>query len=527
MAAAQSLAATNAKNYYHGFCDWENAGVKGFMGCQYPTLTPINCQYPGCTNLVHHLCQIACQTILEDESDSISTYCTLHCPVYSAYDKKVQQRVRSDMQRHSDMAVGGGETLSELDEILFGSADGDQNDMVITDDSVTVISEALGPRLFLSGDDCDTDDDEFSNYCGDSDDAGSEAELFDAATEFHNEENLIDDVYGVSFELTGTPFVIPGTPLGWIPPGPPMHWEYDPPDGVPPPEDTDNPGGWNYYSFAPKFKAGKGGRKYVGHESPAGAIVLPADDDGNRMINGWKLHYQGWKADSFDKTTYVRDDAAYGNLKPKSRAGFLDADVLRKHGLTADRMAKDPFFFFQLLFPICNPKQSGIKDDHRMPYFTHASTCTNIYATAQGGGSGLGHSWNNATVDELVKWTGIPIYNGALDGNAGSIHARWDKSDARYSAEMSKTMTKSRFKEIKRFFKLNNNFLHTKKKGDEGYDPCVKFDLPYKVLIHNMNNVTGQADLDCTLDESTWGFGGYGGDCVSRLINKPVNRGMF
>ena len=76
------------------------------MGCNFPNLQPINCQHPGCTLLVHHLCQIACQTCLGVESDSISTYCTIHCPVYSEYDKTVSQRVRSDMQRDSDMPGG-------------------------------------------------------------------------------------------------------------------------------------------------------------------------------------------------------------------------------------------------------------------------------------------------------------------------------------------------------------------------------------------------------------------------------------
>jgi hypothetical protein len=161
-----------------------------------------------------------------------------------------------------------------------------------------------------------------------------------------------------------------------------------------------------------------------------------------------------------------------------------------------------------------------------MPYFTHASRCTNIYASAQGGGSGVGHEWTNASAPELVKWTAIPIYNGALDGNAGSINARWDKSDGRFNAEISKAMSKTRWRDIKHNFKLNNNYLYTKKKGDDGYDPTSKYDLPYKALIHNMNNVTKRGDMDVTLDESTWGFGGYSGECGGRLINKPVARGM-
>ena len=63
--------------------------------------------------------------------------------------------------------------------------------------------------------------------------------------------------------------------------------------------------------------------------------------------------------------------------------------------------------------------------------------------------------------------------------------------------------------------------------GDEGYDPCQKFDLIYKVLIHNTNYITKHADLDAMINESTWGFGGFSGDCGGRLINKPVSRGEF
>ena len=74
---------------------------------------------------------------------------------------------------------------------------------------------------------------------------------------------------------------------------------------------------------------------------------------------------------------------------------------------------------------------------------------------------------------------------------------------------------------MKRNFKLNNNMLHTTNKAEEGYDPCVKYGMVYRALVHNMNNVTKLADLDNALDESTWGFGGYTGPCGSRLINKP------
>jgi hypothetical protein len=40
-----------------------------------------------------------------------------------------------------------------------------------------------------------------------------------------------------------------------------------------------------------------------------------------------------------------------------------------------------------------------------------------------------------------------------------------------------------------------------------------------------MNYLTLRADSDGTIDETTWGFGGYGGEAVGRLMNKKVTKG--
>ncbi len=137
---------------------------------------------------------------------------------------------------------------------------------------------------------------------------------------------------------------------------------------------------------------------------------------------------------------------------------------------------------------------------------------------------GLSHDWVGVTAPELVKWTACPLRNGALDGKPSTLTARWKRDDPQYDSCMDNSISVTRFKMIKQFFKLNNNLMDPKK-GDAGYDPCAKYDFIYKVLIHNMNYVMRHADLDATIDESTWGFGGYMGDCGSRLINKPVSRG--
>jgi len=433
------------------------------------------------------------------EPDSIATLCRLHHPVYF-------QSVRE--------VIHGDE--SEIESII---------EDVIAEEFETM-EATMNENEKNDGND-DSDDDsstESGDYNGDSDDDGSEAEIHDSGTQFEGEEPTIDDIYGVELVPGEDDGGILGAPEGWVPPGPPPGWSYEPKNGAPPEEEIDNPGNWNLFSFAAKHATSS--RRYEGHFTPANAKVVNPDLSGNRKVKDWSFFYRGWTAGTFEKSTYARGDAKQGNLKPLSRRGSLDVDVLRKHGLTADRMTNDPLFFYQLLFPFCDPKKSGVEDDNRMPYYTLATICTNVYAAGQGAGSGVGHEWKSVNVAQLVHWTGVPIRNGALDGKPGTIYARWNGNDPRYDPYIDNAMSKSRWKILKRYFKLNNN-LQDKTKGDAGYDPCTKYDLVYKALVHNMNYVTKWADLDVTVDESTWGFGGYMGDCGARLINKPVSRGMF
>lgn len=42
-----------------------------------------------------------------------------------------------------------------------------------------------------------------------------------------------------------------------------------------------------------------------------------------------------------------------------------------------------------------------------------------------------------------------------------------------------------------------------------------------------MNNVTARADLDQTIDESTWGFAGFLAEAGGHLLNKPVSKGKY
>jgi hypothetical protein len=67
--------------------------------------------------------------------------------------------------------------------------------------------------------------------------------------------------------------------------------------------------------------------------------------------------------------------------------------------------------------------------------------------------------------------------------------------------------------------------MEERKSGEDGYDPCIKYDYIYHCLVHNMNYATEHTDLDGTIDETTWGFSGYSGDAGGRLMNKPQSKG--
>lgn len=315
-----------------------------------------------------------------------------------------------------------------------------------------------------------------------------------------------------------------GAPDGWEPPGPPPTFlgyvpKFDAPKTF---EEVDNPAGWDAWMFDAVYK----NKKYSHHETPSGAKVVTANAVGVREVNGWNFHYNGWEADDFDKQTYVRGNAKRGDIKSKDRKGCLDVQTLKKHGV-CPKTLKDPLFILQLLLPIHDPRRTGIENDGRMPYFTEARAHTNSYAVSTKGWGGMyGHTADSQLVSEaeLVRWTAVPILNGAREGKPGSLHRRWMKNDKEFDEHVAESMTMTRFREIKSVFKLNNNWT-TPERGSPGYDPCNKYDYIFKTVCHNMNYLTEEAEADCALDESTWGFSGYCGDTGGRLMNKPIGKG--
>ena len=199
--------------------------------------------------------------------------------------------------------------------------------------------------------------------------------------------------------------------------------------------------------------------------------------------------------------------------------------MLRKHGLNAEQMCHDPLFFYQLLFPFCAPSDSGVPDDHRMPCYSNVSVFPNMYAMWKGAGSGYGHDFTPVLIPELVHQAGVPLCNGAFDGKLATLFHRWKEHNPQYDHVIAENMYLQQWHQIKHYFKLSMG-IEEKKRGEAGYNPCVKYNYIYRsCLVHNMNYMTEHADLDNRIDEITWGFSGFFGNAGWRLMNKPKSKG--
>ena len=551
-------------------CDWAKRPGSRVCFSVYGDSTLVKCCRSNCNVTFHHGCQAMWECDNDAESDGCLKLCRHHHPHYSMKQSAAAKSTPATTM-HSTAVQDLATTMTEL----FPTATGTVTELLPADTLHThqspAISELTGgasallvptlPQFDFVGtaadqggkgsavedadgsdvdgdaDDCvennidDNVDDECNEHddnVGDSDEDGDELQyhILVAELEESDDDGMGDD--DDEEEVCGSqtaPTVLKGSPPGWFPPQPPADFKYEPKFDAPTTEeDIDNPGKWPLFSFGPRYNQSK--KEYIGHFTPTGAQVVPADDDGFRLKEGWEFHYNGWTTDDFDDDTYMRSGAIEGNLKPQSRGGFLDVDVLTKHGLTADRVKRDPLFFLQMLLPIMPPSDSDIANDHRIPYFSNAAIFSNIYANKMGLGIGIGHDWKSVSIEEMVRWTAVPIRHGALEGSPGMLRFRWKDGDARGSKEIQDGITHARYLQIKQNFKLNDNADEIPR-GKEGYDPCAKFDYIIKCLVHNMNYCTGKADEDQTFDETTWGFAGYSAEAGGRLKNKPVSKGGF
>ena len=106
---------------------------------------------------------------------------------------------------------------------------------------------------------------------------------------------------------------IPGPPVGWKAPATKTAM------GEPNFSDVDNPGRWPEFTFHPVFK----GTKYLHHALPTGAIPVPKNKDGRRVINGWEFFYNGYNG-SDDKSE--DEDGDKDEDKDKTNRGESSED---------------------------------------------------------------------------------------------------------------------------------------------------------------------------------------------------------
>jgi hypothetical protein len=323
---------------------------------------------------------------------------------------------------------------------------------------------------------------------------------------------------------------IQGAPPGWMPPVPPPSFDPNKPPktnkGEPEFIAVDNPGNWPKYAYQAQFH--KNGT-YSSHALPTGATPVPADGHGKRVWKDWEFHYKGWYGP--DDVPY-RSGATRSDPFPANRKGCMDKEKLTKLGLTKERMdcgdgRPDALFWYQLILPMCDPKQSGVPGDGRKAFYTEVEWMSNVYAMGQlRMGMSYGHAYLPTNAAELLRWDGVVAMDGVKGGSDGAILRRFNKDDKNtaYCPYIANAFTKTRWLQLKRVFKLNDNATEKKKKGEPGYDPAYKYNMIFDVIIANVNYITKYAALDLCGDETTYAHEGYGEDqsgLVHLIMGKP------
>ena len=158
-----------------------------------------------------------------------------------------------------------------------------------------------------------------------------------------------------------------------------------------------------------------------------------------------------------------------------------------------------------------------------MSYYSELENWSNLYAIQIGLGGSYGHSFRNTTSKEILRHDGCVVRDGVRGGSDGAIYRRWVELGSDYDDEVARSITFSRWLQIKRVKKLCNNDV-CPKKGEEGYDPTYKYDYIYKCIINNVNAISKRAELDATGDETSWSTaspGESGAGVTFRVMNKP------
>jgi hypothetical protein len=335
---------------------------------------------------------------------------------------------------------------------------------------------------------------------------GSEAEVSDC------DRNRILLKKGLGAEVS-----MPSVPDDWTPPTAKAE------KGEPLFEGVDNPGKWPQFTYRPKFLK-TGTKHYAHHSLPTGARPVPVDPQGKRVVDGWEFHYEKWNSPDQGSSTGSRSGATSTNPFPDNRKGRLDYQLLKRMKLTKKRIEEgDALFFLQLLLPIGDPKKSGIENDPRLPFYSEVERWTQKYATSIGLGGSYGHSFKEVMVEELLHFDSVVIRDGVHGGTDGAIYRRWREGETTFDKDVAKSISHTRWLQLKRTYKLCDN-QSSRKKGEEGYNPAYKFDYIFKCIVSNINELSYSSDLDLCGDETTWahnGFGEAGTGLLARVMGKP------
>jgi hypothetical protein len=201
---------------------------------------------------------------------------------------------------------------------------------------------------------------------------------------------------------------LPGTPPDWIPPP----RKFDEPEF----STINNPGEWSEFTFRPEFNKSS----YLRHSLPTGCTPVPKNDQGIYKYGEWEFFYKGWENDDPNQ---FRCGASSANMFPASRQGCLDANLLRKLGLTKKRVTEqDALFFYQLLLPLCDTRRSGITNDKRMSFYSEVESFSNAYALSIGLGGSYGHTFKLLKVIELIHFDGVIVRDGVRGGSNGALY---------------------------------------------------------------------------------------------------------
>jgi hypothetical protein len=108
---------------------------------------------------------------------------------------------------------------------------------------------------------------------------------------------------------------IPSVPSDWTPQTAKLA------KGKPTFKSVNNPGEWPKFTCQPKFLE-TGTKHYAHHSLPTGARLVPVNQQGQRVVDGWEFHREKWNSDQASSSNNKsRSGATSTNPFPDDRKG--------------------------------------------------------------------------------------------------------------------------------------------------------------------------------------------------------------